>query len=138
MTSRRGAPSCEEHRSSSIYDDPLRWELLRNHMVRMLPLTLDEMADGALTPVELTRNTSTAQERLMAIDVVGFQDRFEAFCADGPALRLGPGTTDLHEPHQPTPITRAPRRIADDNALDVQLYAEAARALHQGRRGRRP
>ena len=120
----RGAPL------ELIYDDPVRASLLRNHMVQMLSLTVDEMSEGALSRVELTReHLDRAQERLMAIDVVGFQDRFEAFCAELTrrfAWDLGPPI--FMNRTSPVPISDdLRRRVADDSALDVELYEFALR-----------
>lgn len=116
-----------------IYDDPVRAPLLRNHMVRMLSLTVDEMTNGALTPIEVTRHhLSRAEERLSTIDVVGFQEDFDDFCAELTA-RFG---WDLGPPlfmnrTAPVPVSDELRaRIARDNAADLELY-EYARATRR-------
>ena len=112
-----------------IYDDQLRAPLLRNHMVRMLSLTTEEMSDGALTPGELTRpHLERARARLGSIDVVGCQERFDDFCAELTqrfAWNLGPPVVmNRTEPVAAPDALRA--RIARDNALDLELYAQAA------------
>jgi hypothetical protein len=111
-----------------IYDDPVRAPLLRNHMVRMLSLTPEEMSDGALTPIRLTdRHLERAQARLATTDVVGFQEQFDGFC-DELGTRFG---WDLGPPiymnrTAPAVVSCGLRdRIAVDNALDVQLYEHA-------------
>ena len=119
-----------------IYEDPVSALLLRNHMAKMLSLTTDEMSDGALTPLEVTRqHLLRAQDRLSTIDVVGFQEHFEDFCAElvhrfgwdlGPAIfmnRTGPVAV--------SDTLRA--RISEDNALDLQLYEFARRELRRSR-----
>ena len=117
-----------------IYDDPVRASLMRNHMVKMLSLTTDEMTDGALTPIELTRHhLERAQDQLATIDVVGFQERFEDFCAeliDRFGWDLGPPV--LMNRTTSVAVADALRaRISEDNALDLQLY-EFAQSLHPG------
>jgi len=111
-----------------IYDDPLRAPLLRNHMVRMLSLTTDEMIDGALTRTELTRDhLERAKVALDEIDVVGFQERFDDFCAelsDRFGWDLGPPI--FMNRTAPVAVPEGLRvRIADDNALDTELYDHA-------------
>ena len=101
----------------------------------MLSLTLDEMSEGALPRVELTRDhLDRAQERLMAIDVVGFQDHFEAFCAELTrrfAWDLGPPI--FMNRTSPVPISDdLRRRIAEDSALDVELYEFARQRQKAG------
>jgi hypothetical protein len=120
----RGAPLEE------IFDDTVRAPLLRNHMVRLLALTVEEMDDGALTAIDVTDvHLQRARERLRQIDVVGLQERFEPFCAEL-AVRFG---WDLGPPvtmNRTSPV-RVPaglrERIAASNGLDIELY-EIARA----------
>ena len=40
----------------SVYDEPVRNQLIRNHMVKMLSITTDEMDAGALTHVDFTHD----------------------------------------------------------------------------------
>jgi hypothetical protein len=130
----------QQHRSpelkgsslETIYDDPVRARLLRNHMVKMLALTTDEMSDGALSPVELTReHLARAQARLDEVDVVGFQERFDDFCAEL-THRFGWNLGDpvFMNRTEAVPVAASLRaRIASDNDLDVELYAAARRRL---------
>jgi hypothetical protein len=116
-----------------IYDDPVcRDGLIRNHMVRMLSLSVDEMTDGALTQIavddERLAIACDALER--QIDVVGVQERFEEFC-DALAGRFGwdlgpPQFANRTSPMDVSPALR--ERIAADNELDDRLYW-VARAL---------
>lgn len=113
-----------------IFDDPVRAPLLRNHMVRMLGLTRDEMVDGALTPLDVTRaHLQQARDRLDATDVVGFQEEFERFCSeltDRFGWDLGPPV--LMNRSTPVAVSDQLRaRVADANALDIELYEHACR-----------
>src|SRR5262249_45818350 len=75
------------------------------------------------------------KETLAALDLFGLQEHFDEFCGElqtwygldvGPPLRAN--TT---EPEDVPPGLA--ERIADDNALDIELY-EYARALYDERR----
>jgi hypothetical protein len=112
-----------------VYDDPFRFDgLIHNHMVKMLSLTVDEMTEGALTHVEFTpARLACAKRNLEAIDVVGLQERFDDFSAAlerrfgwdlGPTIRI-----NRTEPDEAPVELR--RRIMDDNAMDMELYAYA-------------
>jgi Sulfotransferase family len=115
----------------AIYEDRFRYEtLVHNHMVKMFSLTPDEMTDGALTPVEFTpAHLERAKRQLATVDVVGLQDRFEEFC-DHLEQRFG---WDLGAPlhanrTEPGEVPNSFRdRIAQDNAMDVELYEHAQR-----------
>jgi hypothetical protein len=122
---REMTPEDADRPLEDIYSDPLRFELVHNHMVKMFSLSVDEMTDGALTHVTFSRERlDRAKERLAAVDVVGVQEHFDDFCE---TLRLRYGW-DLGAPlfmNRTKPVDVAEpfrRRIADDNALDVELY----------------
>ncbi len=126
MTPSEGERSLEE-----IYADPVRFELLHNHMVKMLSLTRSEMTDGALSHIEFTADRlDGAKHRLRQIDVVGFQEDFEPFCERLRARfgwELGPPV--FMNRTAPSAVPDSFRtRIARDNELDVELF-EFAREL---------
>jgi hypothetical protein len=110
-----------------IYEDPVcRDGLIRNHMVRMLSLSVEEMTDGALTPIAVDEDRlAVAQDALeRRIDLVGLQERFDTFC-ETLATRFG---WDLGEPQfaNRTAAMEASdelrERVAADNAFDQRLY----------------
>lgn len=122
---RETTPGDAERPLEEIYADPVRFELVHDHMVKMLSLSTDEMTDGVLSPVEFTRaRLGRAQARLQTVDVVGFQEDFETFCTEL-TTRFG---WDLGAPifmNRSTPVDVSKsfrRRIAQDNTLDVELY----------------
>jgi hypothetical protein len=116
-----------------IYDDPFRFHgFIHNHMTKMLSLEPREMTMGMLTRVEFNRDhLERAKEALVGIDFVGLQERFESFCGELSA-RLGwhLGEPEIVNSSEPVEISEGFRaRIAEDNALDVELYEFARRLL---------
>jgi hypothetical protein len=124
-------PGLADRSLEEIYEDPVRFTLVHNHMVKMLSLRVEEMTDGAMTNVDFDRHRlERAKERLSTIDAVGIQERFDEFCVDL-TRRFG---WDLGPPifmnrTKPAAASAALRsRIAEDNALETELY-EFAREL---------
>jgi len=122
----------------AIYEDEFRYQaLIHNHMVKMFALTPGEMTNGALTPVEFTSaHLDRAKQQLATVDLVGLQKHFEGFCAHL-QQRFG---WDLGAPlyaNRTDPVEVSStfcNRIAQDNSMDVELYAYAQR-LCEERRG---
>lgn len=133
QAARRQRGATEDSPLEELYDDEFRREaMLRNHMTRMLSLTPDEMPPGdgvlASVPYDAAR-LDMAKEALAGLDAFGLQHRLEEFCdelgaryglATGEPLRSN--TTEAGEVDQ-----ALVDRIAEDNALDVELYAHACR-----------
>jgi hypothetical protein len=122
-----------------IYADPFRFRhMIQNHMVRTLSLSPDEMVadDGVLTPVPYTRERlERAKEALAGLDLFGLQDRFDELCnalANGYGLDVGSPLRSNTTEAGVVPDGLADR-IAEDNALDMELY-EYARELYRERR----
>lgn len=115
-----------------IYEDPFRFHgLIHNHMVKMFGMTAEEMNGGVLTHVEFTpEHLNRAKALLPTVDVIGVQEQFDEFCAEI-VERYG---IDLGDPRfanrtDPVDVPESFRaRIAEDNAMDVELY-ELARQL---------
>jgi hypothetical protein len=135
---REMTPSDRDKPLEAIYEDPFRYHgLIHNHMVKMLSLTASEMTDGALTRVEFTwQRLERAKRNLAAVEVVGLQEEFREFW-DELTRRFG---WQLGEPaysNWTRPIDVAESfvaRIADDNALDVELYRHAQAICAQRRK----
>jgi hypothetical protein len=132
---RETTPTDAERSLEAIYEDPVRFELVHNHLVKMFSLTVDEMTDGVLTPVTFTpERLARAKDRLDSVDLVGLQTRFDDFCAtlsERFGWELGPPI--FMNRTQPVDVSDAfRRRIATDNADDLELYeyALARDALH--------
>jgi hypothetical protein len=123
----------DRHKSlEEIYDDPFRFHgFAHNHMTKMLSLTPAETTSGMLTRVEFDRGRlERGKQALAGIDCVGLQERFDEFC-DGLGARFGwdLGDPEIVNTSAPVEVPESFRaRIAEDNALDIELY-EFARQL---------
>jgi hypothetical protein len=113
-----------------IYEDPIRFQcLIHNHMVKMLSITPAEMTDGALTVVDMdgTHLERAKRNLVECIDIWGVQEHFEDFC-DELARRYGWNLGAPRFANRTTPFEVSDdfrQRIAQDNALDVELYRYA-------------
>lgn len=129
----------EDHDKSleEIYSDPLRFHgLAHNHMVKMFSLTPEEMTRSALTRVEFTpERLERAKLKIASIDALGLLERFDEFC-DALERRfgwnLGPSQR-VNESDRFEASDRFRARIAEDNAMDIELYEFATR-LYEERR----
>jgi GT2 family glycosyltransferase len=123
---RKEEPADCDKSLEEIYEDPFRFSsFVHNHMTKMLSMTPAEMTDGMLTPIELDQShLERAKGALEDIDAVGLQERFDEFFGWLGARfgwRLGePETLNTTDPVDVSQSFRD--RIADDNALDVELY----------------
>lgn len=140
QASRRQRGATEDTPLDEIYEDPFRFDaMIHNHMSRMLSLAPEEMGpgDGVLATVPYTRERlDRAKDALAALDLFGLQEHFDEFCEELGG-RYG---FDVGAPLRTntTETTAAPpglaERIADDNALDMELYEYACR-LYEERHG---
>ncbi|NNE74035.1 MAG: hypothetical protein HKN26_10250 [Acidimicrobiales bacterium] len=117
-------------------DDFASNPLFPNHMTRMLGTTLAEMPAGLLSPVDLNEHhVEVALHRLASMGAVGFQRDLAGF---GALLesRFGwtVGEIGRGNVSKPAPTPEGLRdRIAEDNALDVLLYARALDTVESAR-----
>jgi hypothetical protein len=137
QAARRQRGAMEDTPLDEIYGDEFRFEaMIRNHMVRVLSLAPDEWGpgDGVLTSVPYTRDRlEMAQEALASIELFGLQSRLDEFCdelAQRFDLKIGePVRSNTTEPTE-VPAGLADR-IAEDNALDMELYDYACRLYEE-------
>jgi hypothetical protein len=132
-------PADREAPLEAIYDNSFRFHgLVHNHMVKMFSLTPEDMTDGVLTRVQFTpERLALAKERLASVDALGLQRDLEEFC-DELSRRFGwrlgePLHANRTEAFEVSDAFRA--RIAEDNAMDVELY-EFAERIYEERRAR--
>lgn len=124
-----------------IYADPVvTGGLVTNHMVKMLSLTLEEMTDGALTPVTVDDERLDRARRHLTerIDVMGLQEHFEDFCTDlETTFGWDLGDRLFMNRTAPVPVTSALRdQIRDDNAHDARLHQYAGELWSRRHPGR--
>jgi hypothetical protein len=123
---RKLTPADKHLSLEEIYADRDRFHrLVHNHMVKMFSLTTDEMTAWFMTNVAFTpEHLERAKQRLTGVDVVGVQEHFERFCGELETRfgwDLGPPVIANDTEHEP--VSDAFReRIAEDNALDIELY----------------
>jgi len=119
-----------------IYDDPFVNSLfIRNHQAKLFCL---EPADEPVTYMHVVEvddaRLATAKANLARVDVIGFTEEYDAFI-DQMRTRFGWRFGEVapwHVSDEPWPASDAlKRRIADDNAADVEFY-EFARSLSSG------
>jgi hypothetical protein len=134
---RKVTPAEAERPLEDVYDDPLRFEgLIHNHMVKMFSLRHEEMSDGVLTRVNFTpEHLERAKENLATVDAIGDQASFEDFVAEL-IERFGWRLGGLQHVNRTGPVDVSESfraRIAEDNALDVELYAFAQDLIRERR-----
>ncbi len=130
---RKILPEAQTKSFEEIYEDPLRFEgLVHNHMVKMFSLGVDEMDDGVMTQVTFDRDRlERAKVGVASIDVLGLQAEFDRFC-DELTARFGwdLGPERFANRTEPAEISASLiERIAEDNALDQELYDYAAQLV---------
>jgi hypothetical protein len=135
---RHRTPEDSEKSLEEIYEDPIRFRLfIHNHMTKMLSLRRREMTHGMVTAIDLNaRHLRRAKRALRRIDEFGVAEDLEDFAGrleDRFGWELGdPVRLNATEPEDVPDSFRA--RIAEDNALDVELYEYALELL--SKRGR--
>jgi hypothetical protein len=130
---RRQRGATEDTPLVEIYEDEFRFRhMIQNHMTRTLSLSPDEMRahDGVLTPVPYSaERLEMAKDALAGLDAFGLQDRFEEFCSElADRYGLDVGGSLRTNTTEPTDVPDGfVDRIAEDNALDMELYDYACR-----------
>jgi hypothetical protein len=151
---REWAPEDRHKPLEEIYSDPELFDgHVHNHMVKMFSLTPDEAtaridaghgrSPWMLTRVEFTlERLERAKAKLASVDALGLQERFEEFCDEltrrfgwnlGPPEHLMRGDPVAQSEAMERVPDRFRSRIAEDNAMDIELY-EFGRRLYERRR----
>ena len=105
-------------------------------MVKMLSLRAEEMTDGMMTVIDFDRGRlRRAKRALRELDEFGLQEDLEGFAQrleQRFGWRLGPPVHEnVTEPVEVPDSFRT--RIAEDNALDMELYEYARKLLRETR-----
>jgi hypothetical protein len=132
----------EQHRSMTleqIYEDPFFFPtLIRDHQVKLFAMTADDQPETYLDVIEIDeRRLEIAKANLERVDVLGLQDRFPEFLAEI-AQRYGWRFGVVDDRHVSRESGISPsfrRRIAEDNAADLEFYEHARRLWERRRAG---
>jgi hypothetical protein len=129
-------PDDNELSLEEIYEDSGNFRhFIENHMVKMLSLTTAEMKRTAMmTIVDFDPGRlQAAVSALEGMDAFGVQEELEAFAQRLERLygwRLGPPIRENVTAPAEVPASFR-NRIAEDNALDMELYEHARNLLRQ-------
>jgi hypothetical protein len=115
-----------------IYEDPAVFEpLVHDHQTKILSMTSSDGCDTFREVIPLDEGRlELAKQRVQALDVVGVTERYDDLLADV-AARFGwhvPVGSRVNEGRRDDDRVASPsllRRIADDNAFDVELHRYA-------------
>jgi hypothetical protein len=130
----------DQHRALSleqIYEDPLYFQMLiQNHQTKLFAMTPADQPESYHDVMDIdARRLAIAKSNLERVDVLGLQERFDEFLAEI-ADRYGwrfPEVRNRHVGGESHVASAFRRRIAQDNAADLEFY-EHARRLWERRR----
>jgi hypothetical protein len=131
----------DRHRDRSleeIYDDAFYFRcFLWNHQTKIFAITEDDQVSSYMDVVEIDgRRLEIAKANLARVDVLGLSERFDEFCAEL-ASRYGWTFAAVENRRVGPPAevsSQLRRRIAHDNAADLEFYAYATSLYEQRRR----
>lgn len=125
-----------------IYEDPLQYPIaIRNYQAKVFALTSADDPLTVMSPIEIDeRRLAIAKANLDEIDILGLHDHYDEFTA-----RVNERFGWPQTPMPPRRVGRsgdAPsslrRRIADDNAADIEFYEYAHELSRRSSHDRRP
>lgn len=125
-----------------IYEQPIVFEpLIHNHQTKIFSMQVSDSPKSYMDVVDVDRSRlALAKENLAAIDVVGLTECYGEFL-DELRTRFGweverDARANATPAGEMQPVSEAlRRRIANDNAIDLELY-EFAQELQRKRQGR--
>jgi hypothetical protein len=138
-----GNPGWAARTLEELYEHELIYEpLVHNHQAKIFSMTVADHPDSYMDPITVDRaRLELAKENLARVDVLGLTERYDELLDDVQdrfgwvvqrEARANPTPSDDQEPVSEALL----RRIAEDNALDLELYEHAQR-LQAERRSRR-
>jgi AraC-like DNA-binding protein len=134
----------EHHHALSlehIYEDTFQfWTLIRNHQTKLFAMTRGDNPESYLDFIEIDDGRlEIAKTNLERVDVLGLQERFPELLEDL-VRRYGwhvGSVRNFHVSRERQQVSRSfRRRIAEDNATDLEFY-EYAQGLYEARRAGR-
>lgn len=139
---KRRHPQHHDLTLEQIYEDPFTFPcLIHNHQAKIFAMTADDKLESYMDVLDIDdRRLALAEENLERVDVLGVHERYGEF-VDDVRTRFG----WRFDPRPDRRVSRAPwpasaglrRRIADDNAADVELYQHARRVVERRYRAAR-
>ena len=134
----------EHHRDLSleeIYDDEFYFRtMIHNHQAKLFSMTTDDRLESYMDVIEIDDDRlEIAKANLARIDLLGLNEHHDEFLAEVEerlAWWIGPVPNQRvsEESWEASPALR--RRIASDNAADMEFYAHARTLYEQRRRAR--
>jgi hypothetical protein len=125
----RGLEQFHDAPLEQIYEDAWQFAIaIENYQTRVFGMTEEDGAGSIMDGITVdARRLEIAKQNLRAVDILGLNDRYEEFTAE---IVRRFGWSDLPSPNRrvsdPEPVPKSLcRRIADDNAFDVDFYAFA-------------
>jgi hypothetical protein len=129
-----------DHSLEEIYEDPWMFHLLiHNHQLKLFALTADDRLESHMDLVDFDdpARIRTAYANLEQVDVLGLTERYPDFL-DQMERRFGwqfAARPDRGVSREGWDVPAAfRRRIAEDNALDIEFYERASAISEEQRR----
>jgi hypothetical protein len=126
-----------------VYEHPSVYEpLVLNHQTKIFSMTSDDRLDTYMDVIDVDdKRLAIAKENLAKVDFIGLTEQYDEFLdelADDTGWAILPHLRKNETPpDHVTPVNEAlRRRIAADNAIDIEFY-EYAKELVESRRRRR-
>ncbi|MEK6251702.1 MAG: hypothetical protein AABM43_07130 [Actinomycetota bacterium] len=137
---KRNNPVHKAHRLEQMYEHPFLFRcFIENHQAKLFALTSQDNPKSYMDVLDVdARRLEIAKRNLECVDVVGIQDRFDELLSELEqrfgwsraavlSSNVDPGTS----PEVPATFRR---RIAEDNAADMEFFEHARRVCEQRRR----
>jgi Sulfotransferase family len=127
-----------------VYENPFVYEpLVLNHQTKIFSMSADDQLDTYMDVIDVDdKRLAIAKENLAKVDFVGLTEQYGEFLDEVAAATGWEILRHLRKNETPQehikPVSESlRRRIAADNAIDMEFY-EYARELVESRRRRRP
>jgi hypothetical protein len=141
---RVAVPAAESRTLEDAYQHPNVYEhLVHNHQTKMFSMMVEDAPTSYMEVIDVDESRlALAKENLAKVDVVGLTEAYSDFLSElrerfgwqvPPGRRVNASPRDGSD----EPSEALLRRIADDNAIDIEFY-EYAKQLVEQRRGGRP
>jgi hypothetical protein len=132
----------EQHRSlplEEIYEDPFNFPtLIKNHQAKLFAMTPEDQPESYLDMIEIDdRRLEVAKENVERVDVLGLREHFPDLLEEMSrryGWRFG-NVDDRHVSAESKISDSFRRRIAEDNAADVDFYEHARQVWERRRAG---